>query len=77
MKGTAPVNSTVSAFRASVASRALGMLPSSVGPDAVTSLASCGAPRVVTNHSLSVVIILLLVLAGIVIGWVVSRSLKR
>lgn len=59
----------VGALRAAVAARALNMLPSSVGPDAVTSLASGGAPRVVTHRSLSVLVVLLLFVTGAVVGW--------
>lgn len=68
---------TVSAFRAAVASRALNMLPSSVASDAVTSLASCGAPRVVSHQSLPTLVVIVLVLSGVVIGWAISRALAR
>jgi len=64
-------------LRAAVAARALNMLPSSVGPDAVTSLASGGAPRVVTHQCVSVVVVVLLVLAGAVIGWAGCRFCSK
>lgn len=61
----------VSALRAAVAARALNMLPSTVGPDAVATLASGGAPRVVSHRSVSVLVVLALVAAGAVLGWAV------
>ena len=61
----------VGVLRASVAARALNMLPSSVGADAAASLASGGAPRVVTHQSVSVLVVLGLVVAGAVIGWAI------
>ena len=62
-------SSDIGVLRAAVAARALNMLPSSVGPDAVTSLASGGAPRVVTHQCVSVLVVILLIVAGAVIGW--------
>lgn len=60
---------SVSAFRASVATRALNMLPHHLGPDAATRLVSCGAPRVVTQHALPLFTMLVLVLAAAIVGW--------
>ena len=71
MGGSCP---DVGVLRAAVAARALSVLPSAVAPDAVTLLASGGAPKVVTHRSISVLVVLLLVAAGVLIGWAVCAS---
>ena len=70
-------SSCVGAFRVSVAAKALNMLPQAISADAVTSLASCGMPRVVPRREISFLSVLILVLSGAMIGYAICHFLQK
>ena len=63
----------VSNLRLAVASRALGMLPTTMSMEAATALATCGTPRVVRERTCAVEAVLAALVVGLIIGWLLQK----